>query len=118
MQIAIAETPINQSVKPASSLDLFIQAMDALEATAVPLEEPARRALTAMIETVDVAFQTARAIASGVDHRSADIRQPFLFTAMKMFEVNRRLGQLDSSAAARCLRAMEGSEAGSPFSEN
>lgn len=118
MQIAIAETPINQTVKPVSALDLLIQAMDALEATAVPLEEPARRALAAMIDTVDVAFQTARAIASGVDPRSADIRQPFLFTAMKMFEVNRRLGQLDSSAAARCLRLMEADESRSPFSED
>jgi hypothetical protein len=101
-----------------SALELFISAMDALEAAAVPLDLPARRAFTAMIDTVDVAFQTARAIAGGVDPNSPDIRQPFLFTAMKMFEVNRRLGQLDSSHATRCLGLMGAGEHRSPFSED
>ncbi len=107
MQTAITEAPIHQSVKPSSPLDLLIQAIDALESAAVPLEEPARRALAAMIDTVDVAFQTARSIANGADPRSCDVRQPFLFTTMKMVEVNRYLGQTCKSKAVKNLQAME-----------
>ncbi len=107
MQTTITEAPIHHSVKPSSPLDLFIQAIDALEAAAVPLEEPARRALAAMIDTVDVAFQTARSIANGADPRSCDVRQPFLFTTMKMVEVNRHLGQTCKSMAVKNLQVME-----------
>lgn len=110
-------TDSDKSTRPAA-LDLFISAIDALEAAAAPLEGPARRALTAMIDTVDVAFQTAHALANGADPNSADIRQPFLFTAMKLFEVNRRLGETDTSEAARCLRLMETNVGRSPFSED
>jgi len=107
MQVLPAPAIENQnSIRP-SALDLFISAIDALEAAAVPLEEPARRALAAMIDTVDVAFQTARSIANGADPRSCDVRQPFLFTTMKMVEVNRHLGQTCKSKAVKNLQVME-----------
>ncbi|TCV55153.1 hypothetical protein [Agrobacterium tumefaciens] len=106
MQTSVVAMPVSRAAASPTALDLFIAAIDTLETTAAPLEEPARRALAAMIDTVDVAFQTARAIASGASPRSNEVRQPFLFTTMKMVEVSGHLEQTDDSKAVKTLQAI------------
>ncbi len=106
--LAIGPANAPQMVEGAANpLDLFIAAIDALEASAAPLKEPAKAALGAMIDAVDVAFQTAIAIAAGADPKSRAVRTPFLFVTMKLVEVNGLLGQAEDSKAVRCLQAME-----------
>ncbi|WP_321335016.1 hypothetical protein [Breoghania sp.] len=91
-----------------NSLSLLIDAIDTLEGSAAPADDQARKALIAMIDVVDTAFQTAALLASGADPRSREVRMIFLFITMKLTEVSAHLGLRPSSRAAKCLSLAKG----------